>query len=76
MHGVDELVELRTMHLGPDHLIVAARVDFAADISSDQVEALAEEIDRRLAARLSQVPHVFIDPTSPAHRGSPDTSLS
>lgn len=36
-------------------------------------EDLADDIGRRLAERLPQVPHVFIDPT-PAHRGgsSPD----
>jgi cation diffusion facilitator family transporter len=63
MPGVDSLVELLTMHLGPDHLIVGARVDFSDDISADDAEALADRIDTRLAERLPVVPHVFIDPT-------------
>ncbi len=69
--GVDRVVDLLTMYLGPDHLIVAARVDFSEDISADRAEEIADEIDRRLADRLSQTPHVFLDPTqrSPAaHR--------
>lgn len=67
--GVDELRELLTMHLGPDHLIVAARVSFAETLSSDDMEDLSDQIDRRLAERLPQAAHVFIDPTpTPAER--------
>jgi cation diffusion facilitator family transporter len=61
--GADRIVELLTMYLGPDHLIVAARVDFGGNLSADQAEEIADEIDRRLAERLHQTPHVFLDPT-------------
>jgi divalent metal cation (Fe/Co/Zn/Cd) transporter len=63
MPGVDSLVELLTMHLGPDHLIVGARVAFSDNISADDAETLADRIDDRLAERLPLVPHVFVDPT-------------
>jgi len=61
--GVDTLIELLTMHLGPDDLLVAARVDFSGNINGDEAEDLASKIDRRLAERLSVTLHVFIDPT-------------
>jgi cation diffusion facilitator family transporter len=61
--GVDRLLDLRTMYLGPDHLVVAARVAFDDDISANQAEDVADEIDRRLASRLSLGLHVFLDPT-------------
>jgi cation diffusion facilitator family transporter len=61
--GVDRLLDLMTMYLGPDRLIVAARVDFGADISADRAEDIADEIDKRLANRLPLAPHVFLDPT-------------
>jgi cation diffusion facilitator family transporter len=61
--GVDALIELLTMQLGPDHLLVAARVDFSGEISGDETEDLATKIDRQLADRLTVTPHVFIDPT-------------
>lgn len=61
--GLDELVELLTMHLGPKHMIIAARVAFSDDITVDRAEDLADDIDRRLSHRLSVTPHVFIDPT-------------
>jgi cation diffusion facilitator family transporter len=61
--GVDRLLELQTMHVGPDTLIVAARVDLSDESRGDQVENLAEDIDRRLAERLPVSVHVFVDPT-------------
>jgi cation diffusion facilitator family transporter len=61
--GVAALLELLTMHLGPDHLIVAARVALNDQVSANGAENLADGIDRRLADRLPLIPHVFIDPT-------------
>ena len=63
MPGVDALVELLTMRLGPDQLLVAAKVDFSGDITGDEAEDLASKIDGQLADRLRVTPHVFIDPT-------------
>jgi cation diffusion facilitator family transporter len=68
--GVDGLLELRTMHLGPDSLIVAARVDLNDSVGASQAENLADEIDSRLSEELPLQPHVFIDPT-PARSPSP-----
>ncbi len=64
--GVDGLLELLTMHMGPEHLIVAARVAFSDEISAGAVEELSERIDQRLADRLPVSSHVFIDPTDTA----------
>jgi cation diffusion facilitator family transporter len=66
MPGVDELLELLTMYMGPDRLIVAARVAFSDDIGAGTVEDLAERIDRELSDQLTATPHVFIDPTDTA----------
>jgi cation diffusion facilitator family transporter len=66
MPGVDRLLELQTMHVGPDSLIVAARVALNDAITADQAEDLAGDIDRRLARKLPQDLHVFIDPTQTA----------
>jgi cation diffusion facilitator family transporter len=66
--GVDALLDLRTMHVGPDHLIVAARVAFSDEISADRAEDVADDVDQRLADRLPLIPHVFLDPT----QASPD----
>ncbi len=41
--GVDALLELRTMHMGPDSLIVAARVALNDEMGADQAEDLADD---------------------------------
>lgn len=64
--GVDELLELLTMYMGPEHLIVAARVAFSDEIDASAVESLSERIDRQLSERLPVTSHVFIDPTDTA----------
>jgi cation diffusion facilitator family transporter len=61
--GVDEVRELLTMHLGPEHLIVAAKVSLTDGLSSDDAEDLADQIDRTLVEAVPGVSHVFIDPT-------------
>ena len=61
--GISRLLELLTMRLGPDSLIVAARVAFDDGISADQAEDLSDGIDARLAERLPVQAHVFLDPT-------------
>jgi cation diffusion facilitator family transporter len=71
--GVAALLELQTMHMGPDSLIVAARVALADEMVADQTEDLADEIDRRLSEKLPVQPHVFIDPTQTGSAGSLET---
>ena len=61
--GVDALLDLRTMHMGPDSLIVAARVALNDDVAANQAEDLADEIDSRLSEKLPLQLNVFIDPT-------------
>lgn len=60
--GVDRVLELLTMHLGPDELLVAAKVAFSDDISADEAEDLADGIERRLCERYP-VRELFLDPT-------------
>jgi cation diffusion facilitator family transporter len=61
--GVAKLLDLRTMYLGPEHLMVAAKVAFSDEISADRAEDVADHIDKRLADVLPVTPHVFLDPT-------------
>jgi len=69
--GVAALLELRTMHMGPDSVIVAARVALDDELGADQAEDLADEVDRRLSEKLPLEPHVFIDPTQAHARACP-----
>jgi len=54
---------LLTMVLGPDDVLVAAKVDFADDATGAAIEAVADEAERRLRARYPNIRYVFLDPT-------------
>ena len=49
--------------LGPNSLLVAARVDLVDDVTGAQAEKLASELDERLSKAIPDITEVFIDPT-------------
>jgi cation diffusion facilitator family transporter len=62
--GVDEVLDLRTMYLGPESLLVAARVDLADDgRDAEAIEHLANDVDQKLRDEIPAVSEVFLDPT-------------
>jgi cation diffusion facilitator family transporter len=61
--GIESILTLRTMHLGPEDVIIAAEVAFSDGISADRAEDIAGDIDQRLRSRLPVTAHVFLDPT-------------
>lgn len=60
---VDEVLQLLTMALAPDRLLVAARVDLTSGMDSEHIEEVATEIDRAIRERVPTVAEVFLDPT-------------
>jgi cation diffusion facilitator family transporter len=61
--GVDDVVELLTMRLAPDEVLVAARVDLDDSATGDALERFAADVDRLIRRRFPEVRHVFLDPT-------------
>ena len=61
--GVDGVLELLTMRLAPDQVLVAARVDLASDFNPEELEVAADEVERRIREEFPEVRHVFLDPT-------------
>jgi cation diffusion facilitator family transporter len=61
---IEKVVELLTMVLGPNSLLVAARVDFADGLDDDDVENVSEAIERRLREVVPDVTEVFLDATT------------
>ena len=61
--GVHEVIELLTMQLGPEEVLVAARVALAPDTAGEQAERVADRADERIRSENPQVRHVFLDPT-------------
>lgn len=62
--GVDGVVELLSLRLAPDQVLVVARVDLDdSDTTGAEVEHLAEVIDQRVRQEFPIVRHLFLDPT-------------
>lgn len=61
--GVDAVVEVRTLQLGPGDILVAARIDVDDTSSGGDVEDTASAVEHRLRERHPEVRHVFLDPT-------------
>jgi cation diffusion facilitator family transporter len=67
---IEQVLELLTMVLGPNSLLVAARVDFAAGLRDEEVERASEEIDQQMREAVPDVTEVFLDATTtPPDRG-------
>jgi cation diffusion facilitator family transporter len=63
--GVERVLELLTMALGPESLLVAARVDLGGRMNADDVERLADAADRKVRKTVPSVTYFFMDPTPP-----------
>jgi cation diffusion facilitator family transporter len=63
--GVNEVVDLMTLQLGPDDVLVTARVDMDDSARGDTLERYADGVESRLRTQFPEVRHVFLDPTSP-----------
>lgn len=61
--GVDGIHTLLTMQLGPNEVLIAAKVDFVDSATGADIEATADEAERRLVGRYEGVKYVFLDPT-------------
>ena len=70
-HGdVVEVLELLTMAIGPNALLVAARVDLRDDVDGARAESASTEIDHALREAVPDVTEVFIDATPGRGRAS------
>lgn len=66
--GVEEVVDLLTMTIGTDAVLLAARIDLRDDLSSGDVEQLSAEVDAQLRERWPEIREVFLDATRAAER--------
>ena len=58
--GIDEVLDLRTMYVGPRSLLVALRADLGDGIDAEQI---ANDLDEKLRKAVPDVSEVFLDPT-------------
>jgi len=59
---VRALIHLRTQHLGPDDVLVAAKLEFEPTLSMAELAAAIDEAERQLRQEVPQARLVFIEP--------------
>jgi cation diffusion facilitator family transporter len=59
-----------TSVMGPRRLLVAAKVEFRDGCTTDDIERIADEAERRLVARFAGIDYVFLDPTAKVDDGA------
>jgi cation diffusion facilitator family transporter len=57
--------ELRTMHLGPDDVLLALSLDFKNDLNAGRVEETVSRLELKIKERYQEIRRVFIEIQSP-----------
>ncbi len=60
---VNQVLDLRTQHLGPEELLVAAEVDFADNITGDRMPEAVATIEARLRDAVPAATRVYLEPS-------------
>lgn len=76
--GIKEVNELLTLHIGATDVLLTISVDFADNLSANEVEAAISSMETRIKSARPQITRVFIEAQSIAgHRASlvPETPI-
>jgi len=68
--AVERLVSLRTQHLGPDEILVGARVVFRAGLDTAGVAAAIGAVEARVHAAVPAAGPIFVEPAPSEEAGS------
>ena len=63
--GITSVVHMRTMHLGPDDILVAAKVAVTATDSAEAVAAAINRAEERVRASVPLRLQIYIEPEVP-----------
>jgi cation diffusion facilitator family transporter len=60
--GVNSVIHMRTMHLGPDDLLVAVKIDFDHSFSMEQLARAIDQAEAALRAAVPKATTIYIEP--------------
>lgn len=60
--GVEQIIHLRTEHIGPDRILVAVKVAFSAEMGMDDVAAAIDRTEAAIRARVVEDCVIYIEP--------------
>lgn len=74
--GVVAVNEIRTQHLGPTTVLVAAKLVFHESLATTKIVATIDALDRRLKAAVPTVAYVYLEPDLPEPGPEPEATGS
>ena len=70
--GVVRLIHMRTQHLGPDELLVCAKVEFDHRFTLPEVAEAVDRVERNVRANVAEARVMYLEPdVDRAHRSQP-----
>ncbi|HUS44122.1 MAG TPA: cation diffusion facilitator family transporter [Ilumatobacteraceae bacterium] len=60
--NVDQLIHLRTEHIGPDEILVGAKVEYASTLSADQLVAAINATEDAIRAAVPDATVIYLEP--------------
>jgi cation diffusion facilitator family transporter len=60
--GVERIIHMRTQHMGPDELLVAAKVEFRADLGVAGLAAAIDGAEARMREAVPIAAHIYLEP--------------
>jgi divalent metal cation (Fe/Co/Zn/Cd) transporter len=60
--SVKRIIHMRTLHLGPDEILVAAKIDFGAIINAQELATAIDAAERRGRAATNSRLTIYIEP--------------
>ncbi len=60
--AVDSLIHMRTQHLGPEELLVAAKIDFGDQLAMDDLASAIDEVEAAIRAAVTHTQVIYLEP--------------
>ena len=60
--GVEDLLELLTMHLGPDEVLVTADVRFSDDLSTEEIARTIDRVEAAIREVAPEAKRIYVEP--------------
>ncbi len=61
---VKEVMDILTMHLGPDDILVNLNINFVDELNTDQVEEAIDKVENAIQEKLPAVKRIFVEAES------------
>jgi divalent metal cation (Fe/Co/Zn/Cd) transporter len=60
--GVDSIIHMRTLHTGPDELLVAVKIGVRRDLPSSELAVVIDEAEKRVRSVVPTAKWIYLEP--------------